>query len=380
MGSRQMRVSTVLLTGFLVFWPLADGMTLAADSKSPALAETNDDRAEKPDYAAIVQATVSRHIRPAYGRMAKASKNLALIMQAACRTDDGVSTPTIAKSFMDVVSAWVAVQHIRFGPVTEENRYERIAFWPDPKNLTSRQLKRVLAKRDETATSAASLAKKSIALQGLTALERLMTMAPAELREDGVFRCRYAQAITENLVAITSEVDAAWQVDNSFPRVLEQPGPENPLYRDHREAALEILKSLTGGLEFLHARKLNAPLGDSIEKARPKRAEFWRSGTTLEALDAHFESLLELYMVSGISAYAKGVDRGLDDTLIQSYQQALVTLKAVDKPFIEAASDTTLRPKLDYLRFLAEDLTLRSSGNLALALDLPLGFNALDGD
>ena len=375
-----MRISTVLLTGFLAVWWLGIGQGFAADPKSDALAEDNATVVGKPDYAAIVQAAVAGHIRPAYGRMAKASKSLALIIQAACRTDDGVNTPTIAKSFMDVVSAWVAVQHIRFGPVTDENRYDRIAFWPDPKNLTSRQLTRVLSKRDETATSAETLAKKSIALQGLTALERLMTMAPAENREDGAFRCRYAQAITNNLVQMTSEVDTAWQPNKEFARVLEQPGPQNPLYRDHREAALEILKSLTGGLRFLHERKLKAPLGTSIEKARPKRAEFWRSGTTLEALDANFETLLELYMKSGISAYVKSVDSGLDGTLMDSYLQALVTLKAVDKPFIDAAADKALRPKLDYLRFLAEDLALRSAGNLAITLDLSLGFNALDGD
>lgn len=375
-----MRISAIVLTGFLAVWPLAVGSSFAADPEPAALVEDNAQEAAQPDYAAIVQATMTRHIRPAYGRIAKASKSLALIMRAACRTDDGVSTPTIAKSFMDVVSAWVAVQHIRFGPVTEENRYERIAFWPDPKNLTSRQMSRVLSQRDETATSAETLAKKSIALQGLTALERLMTMEPAELREDGVFRCRYAQAITQNLVKMTSEVDAAWQADSAFVRTIEQPGPQNPLYRDHREAALEILKSLTGGLQFLYERKLKAPLGDSIEKARPKRAEFWRSSTTLEALDAHFETLLELYMTSGISAYIKSVDGGLDSTLMDSYQQALVTLKAVDKPFVEAATDKTLRPKLDYLRFLAEDLFMRSSANVANALDLSLGFNALDGD
>lgn len=363
-----MPIAILLLAVFLAFGSFGTGPAHAADA------------AAKPDYSAIVKASVEGHIRPAYGRMAKASKNLAVILQAACRTDDGVSTPTIAKSFMDVVSAWVAVQHIRFGPVTDENRYERIAFWPDPKNLTSRQMRRILSKRDETATSADSLAKKSIALQGLTALERLMTMMPAETAEDRAFRCNYAQAITENLVNITGKVDAAWQTDSAFVRTLQQPGPENPLYRDHREAAIEILKSLTGGLQFLHERKLLAPLGSDITKARPKRAEFWRSGTTLEALDSNFATLLELYMASGIAGYIDSVDSRLDSTLTDSYQQALMTLKDVDKPFIEAAADKGLRPKLDYLRFLAEDLYLRSSGNLALALDLSLGFNALDGD
>lgn len=347
---------------------------------APGVAEEGGKNGEQPDYAAIVQATVKDHIRPAYGRMAKASKNLALIMQAACRTDEGVATPTIAKSFMDVATAWVAVQHIRFGPVTEENRYERIAYWPDPKNLTSRQMSVVLAERDPTVVDAATLAKKSIALQGLTALERLMTMAAPDDSEEADFRCAYAQAITENLVQITSAVETDWSSDEDFVRALATPGPENPMYRNHREAALEVMKSISVGLEFLKRRKLEAPLGQTIEKARPKRAELWRSGTTLEALYANFETLMQLYVSSGISAYIKEVDERLDTTLMTSYEQALVTLKAVDKPFSEAATDKVLRPKLDYVRVLAEDLTLRSSANLANRLGLSLGFNALDGD
>jgi predicted lipoprotein len=39
-----------------------------------------------------------------------------------------------------------------------------------------------------------------------------------------------------------------------------------------------------------------------------------------------------------------------------------------------------MRPKLEYLRFLAHDLFELTSGNLAIVLDLSLGFNALDGD
>ena len=354
--------------------------TLCALGIAPGAAQESSNNGPQPDYQAIVQATVEGHIRPAYGRMAKASKNLALIMQAACRTDEGVRTPTITKSFMDVAKAWVAVQHIRFGPVTKENRYERIAYWPDPKNLTSRQMSVVLAERDPTVIEAGTLAKKSIALQGLTALERLMTMAPPEDREEAAFRCAYAQAITDNLVEITSAVETDWSDDKDFVRALAAPGPENPIYRDHREAALEVMKSISVGLEFLKRRKLEAPLGQTIEKARPKRAELWRSGTTLEALYTNFETLMQLYVSSGISAYVKEVDERLDTTLMTSYEQALVTLKAVDKPFSEAAKDKVLRPKLDYVRVLAEDLSLRSSANLANRLGLSLGFNALDGD
>ncbi len=378
-----MRRYRFLLFSFVVgFAPgvLPLSAAYAEGEKTPGSEVAESAAEQKPDYAAIVRATLERHIRPGYGQVAKTSKNLALIMNAACRTEEGVNTPTIAKSFMDVATAWVSVQHIRFGPVTDENRYDRIAFWPDPRNLTSRQMSKVLADRDQSVISADSLAKKSIALQGLTALERLMTMKPAEAKEDASFRCQYAQAITENLVRITSAVATAWGPNADFTRVWQSPGAQNPLYRDDREAAMEVMKSLSGGLQFLYERKLQAPLADTIEKARPKRAELWRSGTTLEALDANFESLMELYIKSGISDYIKTTDEDLDTTLMTSYEQALVTLKAVDKPFRQAAKDQALRPKMDYLRFLAEDLAKRSAGNLAIALDLSLGFNALDGD
>jgi hypothetical protein len=388
-----MRGFFILLTTFVLAWPQYDGQAAAAATQEPATkaegqaaddktpdVKTPDVKRNLPDYATIVQSTVDGHIRPAYGRLAKSSKSLAVLMEAACRTDEGVNTPAIAKSFRAMVSAWAAVQHVRFGPVQDENRYERIAFWPDPKNLTARQLKSTLEQRDPTAIDPDSLAKKSIALQGLTALERLMTMTPASDPDAAHYRCQFAQAITENLVRITSDVYEAWQPGRDFPRVLAQTGSENPLYRDQREAALEVLKSLVGGLQFLHERKLKAPLGDTVENARPKRGEFWRSGNALAALDSSFATLRQIYVESGISAYAKSVDSALDKNLLEDYDQALVTLKAVNKPFVEASADKIMRPKLEYLRFLAHDLFELTSGNLAIVLDLSLGFNALDGD
>jgi predicted lipoprotein len=60
---------------------------------------------------------------------------------------------------------------IRFGPVTEENRLERILFWPDRKGIGLKQVQAAIAGEDATAADPQTLPGKSVAMQGLGALE-----------------------------------------------------------------------------------------------------------------------------------------------------------------------------------------------------------------
>ena len=47
------------------------------------------------------------------------------------------------KAFAATVEAWSVVEPIRFGPVAQEHRFERIFYWPDPKGLGTRQIREV---------------------------------------------------------------------------------------------------------------------------------------------------------------------------------------------------------------------------------------------
>src|SRR5204863_437791 len=71
--------------------------------------------------------------------------------------------------------AWGGVEFLRFGPMATTGRPERFDFWPDPRGFTDRQLRTLIAQRDPAALDPATLEKKSVAVQGLTVLEILLT-------------------------------------------------------------------------------------------------------------------------------------------------------------------------------------------------------------
>ncbi len=73
--------------------------------------------------------------------------------------------------FDDVVDAWFRIYFLRFGPLVEENRFERIYFWPDPRGVILRQVGALLGEADPESLDPDRLAEKSVAVHGLPALE-----------------------------------------------------------------------------------------------------------------------------------------------------------------------------------------------------------------
>ena len=102
-----------------------------------------------------------------------------------------------AKAFRPTTDAWSYAEIIRFGPITEQNRLERMLFWPDRKGIGLKQVQATLAAKDATAADPAQLPAKSVAMQGLGALEFVLfgTGAEALATAGDPYRCRYGAAI-----------------------------------------------------------------------------------------------------------------------------------------------------------------------------------------
>ncbi len=132
----------------------------------PAHAET--------DHAAIAKASLTEVIRPGYAALAAATGSLDDKVAALCKQPSAAALQAAKDAFAGAVDAWSKVEIFRFGPIVQDHRYERLFFWPDPKSLGLRQVEDALAKKDEDVTDPAKLAAKSVALQGLPALEYLL--------------------------------------------------------------------------------------------------------------------------------------------------------------------------------------------------------------
>lgn len=335
------------------------------------------------DHVAIAMRTLGTHIRPGYERLELATRELRSALTALCKAPSQPALAAAQRAFRSTVAAWSGIEHIRFGPVLDDHRYERFVFWPDERGIGRRQIAAAIARRDEDVTSAETLAGKSVALQGLTALEVLLFgnggVALTQSDPTGTFACRYAAAIGENLARMAEEIAAAWDADGAFSRVFTSPGPDNPVYRSGKEVTQELYKALLSELEFLKDVKLTRALGDAPAEARAQRTEFWRSDAALLAMTENAKALAALFRVAFADIVA-AASPGLEQSVLFDLDHVAETFELTPSPLAKTINREgpwhqlyAMVPALDTVRAVA-------SRAIAGAAGLSMGFNALDGD
>jgi predicted lipoprotein len=156
-------------------------------------------------------------------------------------------------------------------------------------------------------------------------------------------------------------------------------------YMGATDATLELIKSLHAAIELPIDRKLKRPLGPAADKAQLRTLEAWRSGQTLNAIKANLAAAEALYLRDGEPSFDQLLSgpAGRADLAaairkqFAAVQQAAARLRepldqALAKPDQRQAAMRLVEQGEKLKRMIAEDLTE--------ALDVPLGFNSLDGD
>jgi uncharacterized protein len=352
------------------------GATILFASATLARAET--------DHAAIARAALTEVIRPGYAALAEETAALDEKVGALCEAPSSASLEAARKAFAAAVAAWSKVEILRFGPIVADHRYERLFFWPDPKGLGDRQIRDALAKRDESVTKPEALSGKSVALQGLPALEYLLYGDGAETLAapsgDGAFRCAFARAVAANSEAIAKSVAEDWREDSPYEKSFLAPGPDATPYHAPKEVTLDLFKSFTAGIELVRDQKLGKPLGASPEEARPKLAAFWRSGQSLANAAGNLEGVRALFAKGGLAQVVADDSPGVEKSALFDLDHAIDVLNGIGKPMAEVAVDADLRGKIEALRVSLKSAGKTAADAIARGASLAFGFNAMDGD
>ncbi|GHA12302.1 hypothetical protein GCM10007989_03440 [Devosia pacifica] len=345
-------------------------------SSSPVLA---DEPLIGPDFGRNI---ADGFAIPVTTEFSAATENLAASGTALCTTPSPQALNSMRESFADVVTTWGELSVLRFGPLTSENRYERLFFWPDPRGVILRQVQEVLAEQESTATSADTLAEKSIAVQGMPALEYLLWGSGAEqlATGDDAFRCNYAAAAAENLHGLAVEIEDRWREGSDFHAAFTEPGPDRELYRDNREVANEFVKALATTLQFTMNAELGPAAGESLETAAPRRAPLWRSDLTFQLLAAHLNGLDRLVAATQLEDTLGLNAATVVSTLRFDLQSARDALLSIETPVEAAFYDAAGWEKLRYAGLTIGYANTTVHDMLTGAIGLVMGFNALDGD
>jgi hypothetical protein len=336
------------------------------------------------DHTAIAQDALTKVIRPGYNDFETKAGALKEKTETLCAKPSEAALEAAKVAFAAAVESWSKVEIFRFGPVNQAHRYERLFFWPDPKGIGLRQVQRALLKKDETVTSPDRLVEKSVALQGLPALEYLLYGKGAEDLTSGDpetgFRCNFALSVATGIERIAVAVAEDWREGSAYSKTFLTPGPNDPLYRAPKDVTLELFKAFSGGIELMRDQKLGKPLGESPERARPRLAAFWRSGLSFPNMAGNLKGVRELFVGSGFAAIVAGESPGVEDSILFDLDRVIRILEAENTPIAEAVQEPAQRNKLEALRVALKSARDTASSLIAQGAGLSFGFNAMDGD
>ena len=342
-------------------------------------------QADEP-FDSAVKHMLEERILPGYQAFEAATTEMQQAATALCENPDDASLKQARSAFQQTMDRWMEVAHLRTGPVEKELRQYRLHFWPDPRNRAQKQLAAALAAEDDERLSADNFPGISAGLQGLSALELLLFDAesPADFgsaKQPG-YRCRFVQAISRNLHQIAGEINREWTTGKRpFRDQLMHPVPGQDPLESTRDVAAGLLGSLSENLQAQVSIRLQPPMGRSVQRARPKRVENWRSGRGLRNLRLSLQASRDLF-ATGYQPMleASEAGRSLAESVQQAFHKSFVRLDAIPGSLPEAVTSETGREAVQQLIQALDELRQLVSAEVARTLDLPVGFNSLDGD
>jgi len=337
------------------------------------------------DYKPNLNNVIEDYVRPATGAFAETAAGLPGAVEAVCRMPDEASSARFETAFTETVAGFALVQFLRFGPLLEKDRLSRMAFLPDPRGITQRQLRKLLAGKEADALDAATLKDKSVAVQGLTALELVAFDKNGNLRlgqpdGDKDYTCSYSRAIARNLAVIAAEIAAEWQDPDGYSKLLLTAEGGNERFHNSKEALESVFNALVTGLLIVRDQDLEPALGGSREKAKANRFPFSRSGNSAVYLSAELRGLRDAIVGLDLKKLTPDQFTWIFDTIEFEFGNAQSLLDALNPPLRQSFEEGDAYDKVAVLAITVKSLQVTIGQELAGALGLAGGFNSLDGD
>lgn len=313
-----------------------------------------------------LDAIVDRHIIAGFQAFSTAAEALRNASEGSCEPD----SKHLVAAYHDAFDAWIRVSHLRFGPAETDGRAFALAFWPDARGATPKALAGLISAEDPVIHSPDEFATVSVAARGFYALEFLLFDPRLSAMEPEDYRCALVQAIATDIGLIASAILEDW-VDG-YASLLRQPGQDSA-YRTEEEAAQEVFKALSTGLQFTSEARLGRPLG-TFERPRPRRAEVKRSGRTLRHI------VLSLAGTENLAVLLSESRESVAAPLAAAYDRAYGIAENLDDPILEGVADPQRRIRIEALKNAVDSIRRIVAENLGPSLGVAAGFNSLDGD
>ncbi|MBB4952972.1 putative lipoprotein [Agrobacterium vitis] len=331
---------------------------------------------------AVMEKVVDGFIRPGYRQFNDKAGQLHRDVAALCAAPSETHFIAAKSAFTEAVKAWGRIEIVRVGPVIEDNRFEHVLFYPDRKGLALKQIQGAIASNDDSFAHADSLRQKSVAMQGLGALEYVLygTGADSLAKDSNSFRCRYGAAIAGNVENLAAELSRLWEQPGGIQDAWKKPGPDNEVFRDGPEAVTGLLGILVHGTETVRDERIETFFRPSSNKTAPKQAIFWRSGLTFTSISANVGGVRDLLTEANVASLLPADKRGIVDKITTLANQLITTASTITPDMELAVSRDEDKAKLQSLLADSRTMITDLSDGVGRSVGLTAGFSFADGD
>ncbi|MGO4573659.1 imelysin family protein [Microvirga sp. 2TAF3] len=334
----------------------------------PALAQDNSSQHD------TLMRVAQDFIVPGYENLRMTTKAEQDLWNGFCAAPRMSAVGNLKIAYQKASDAWSGVEFVHYGPIGMDLRAERMAHWPERRNVVGRGLFILLSRRGSDDLIPEHFAQTSAAVQGLSALERLL-YDPDSVHafmggsNEAKHRCNLAMAIAGNLARISAQVLDEWDRPDGTLVQLEKGDAKKV-----DEALTRLATDYISLFETIDNQKLGLVMGKSIDKVRPTLAEDWRSGRAMRAIAVNLKAAEAMgqLMVNPQS------DRGA--SLILALHTARVLAEHAPADIGKAAADPKERSNLVLLRDAVHSAHEIAVASLPPALGVMLGINSRPSD
>ena len=358
----------MLIKRIAVMLALSSGFAASGNAALNAVNET--------DFA---RQAVEKVYQPGFERFSQVSAQFLSAAQESCQSPSADSLVELQTRFAATVAAFSSVELYRIGPMLEGNRQNRLFYWPDKRHVGERQLRELLADEAASQLSAEAVSGKSVTLQGLPALERLLygkstTQHLAQISDTP--DCRVVEAIADNLHTMAMSLNQGWQNDTGLVQSMVEPTSDSDHFRNDDEVLRSLVTQIIVAIDVVLDRKI-AALTD--EDAGLQQAPLWRSGQTLSMIQSNLNSVRALSVDTGLAGVGElDNELGFEFRSADELLQKLLELPALtdDKGKLSDEAQSLLRT----LTAVVGGIKTTLNDRFTAALGISAGFNSEDGD
>lgn len=349
-------------------------------------------QAAAPDEAGfrdIANRLVTGFAAPASQTFLTTAKRLNKEAATACAAG-GPPPETLRQAFRDTAEAWGRLSLARFGPLVDDSRYDKIAFWPDPRGVIRRQTTRLASQMPTDGDLAAWIGEQSAAVQGLPAFD-LLTFGD----DDAANRartCRLAAAVAGNIERLATAVAEGFA--NPSRLAILTPKEDNPLYRTWRDSVANLFNVYATQIDVLRGTMIGEALSQTMAggaasgastpptggDARPVRLFLRHAPATKAFLVGAAGGLGDFLAAMHLDPFVADDPRGLIERTRQDLQAVREPIDALPPDLAAALAEPATGQSLSMAARALERFHRDVIVGYVSALGLQMGFNALDGD